>query len=672
MAIDRSSSYVQAAIRGEVEELASAQQGERNCELFKSTASLAGLGAHQSEIVRHLGPVAEQIGLTAREIESTIKSGIRAGQSKPRVIPGPDRATSIRHPQVVRSPSYGLPKRSKPDLEGKRPYFKAGGDGGPAKSGGEIRRHVFCRNGKPVRIKIKLLNTYANWYRVLDGCVEGWQAAKPEGYRDCHYFNGFDPFDSEFRNDALYWPEGEKDVDTLSERKLGAFTFGGAGDGLPEGAAHLLIDRHVVILADNDRAGRDHALKKAAIAYPVAATVKVVEFPELPEKGDVSDYLLNASVELLEERVLRAPSWHPEPSVEKSPASTRSLVTCSLADIAPEKIDWIWPGKIAIGKLTILAGEPGLGKSQVATYVASTITRGNLWVASTERAKRGRVLILSAEDGLADTVRPRFDAAGGDPNLITVIRAISTGGGSGRATFNLATDLALMEAEIQKYGDVNLVTIDPVSSYLPNIDSHKNTDVRSVLEPIAEMAERLKVGVFATTHLSKGTGKAINRIIGSIAFVAAARAVFTVVEDPEEEGCRLFLPIKNNIAARQPGLAFRLEQTEVAPGVIGSAVSWDETASVTVTADEALAGVDHQASAKDDAIEFLQDLLGGGPVAVREIERHAVEASMLADGKPIGQAKAFRLARQVLGIKSRRSGGLADRGSWVWQLPDDN
>jgi hypothetical protein len=175
----------------------------------------------------------------------------------------------------------------------------------------------------------------------------------------------------------------------------------------------------------------------------------------------------------------------------------------------------------------------------------------------------------------------------------------------------------------------------------------------------------------ATTHLSKANGKAINRIIGSIAFVAAARTAFTVVEDPGEEGRRLLLQIKNNIAPPQPGLAFRLEQREVAPGVIGSAVMWDETVSVSVTADEALAGVNHQSSAKEDAVEFLRDLLCGGPMAVRDIERHAVEAAMLEEGKPIGQAKPFRLARQVLEIKPRRSGGLGGDGSWVWELPDE-
>jgi hypothetical protein len=202
-----------------------------------------------------------------------------------------------------------------------------------------------------------------------------------------------------------------------------------------------------------------------------------------------------------------------------------------------------------------------------------------------------------------------------------------------------------------------------------NVDSHRNTDVRAVLEPMEEMAERMKVAILATTHLSKGDGKAINRIIGSIAFVAAARAVFTVVEDPDEEGRRLLLHVKNNIARPQPGLAFRLEQREIAPGILGSAVAWDETASICVTADQALLGIGGQSNTKGDAVEFLLDVLSGGPMEVREIERHAVSASLLTEGKPIGQSKPFRLARGQLGIRPRRSGGLGRDGRWVWELP---
>ena len=520
------------------------------------------------------------------------------------------------------------------------------------------------------RIKIKRRSgRYSNWYRVTKGSSCGWQAGKPDGFIPCPYTGEFDAFDPEFVSEPLYWPEGEKDCDTLSRHGLPAFTFGGTGDGLPPDIQDYLKGRNIVILADNDSGGKKHAVEKAKRAHAAGApNIRLVEFPELPLKGDVSDFLKNNSVKDLEDRVEQTALWVPPVLVsDQESAVARELVTCNLSDVTAEKINWIWPGRIAVGKLTLLAGEPGLGKSQVTLYVASTITRGTQWVASHDRARRGRVLMLSAEDGLADTVRPRFDAAGGDPAMVRVIRATRTGPAHG--TFNLAADLVLLEREIQRLGDVELVIIDPISSYMLKVDSHRNTDVRAVLEPIGEMAERLKVGILATSHLSKGEGKAINRIIGSIAFVAAARAAFTVVEDPEFDGRRLFLSVKNNIAPSQQGLAFRLEQREVAPRVVGSFVAWDEHAEVKVTADQVLSGAGEQPSTKNDAVHLLLDLLANGPMPVREIERHAVEASLLAEGKPIGQSKPFRQARDDLDIKPRRAGGLAGGGQWVWELP---
>ena len=120
---------------------------------------------------------------------------------------------------------------------------------------------------------------------------DGWQAAKPVGYVPGPYVGAFNPFDPELATDAILWPEGEKDVDALGKVGMPSFTFGGTGDGLPEGATERLRGKHVVILADNDIGGAAHAEKKAAAAYVVAASVKVVSFPDLPTKGDVADFI---------------------------------------------------------------------------------------------------------------------------------------------------------------------------------------------------------------------------------------------------------------------------------------------------------------------------------------------------------------------------------------------
>jgi hypothetical protein len=654
----RSTPYVDAAIRGEVSRLAAAQVGERNDTLFEATASLASLGVSEGDVIRHLRPSAEGVGLRGREFYSTIKSGMKSGRSRPRGGPVRDRGAVPAH-----EPPGGIPAR---------PAFVQGGDDGPPVAHDEIRRHFYRRNGRPVRVKIKRRNGYVNWYRVSRGDRDGWQAGKRDGYTCCPYFSELDPFDAELAGDILYWPEGEKDCDTLGTQALPAFTFGGTGDGLPNGCADYVRGRHLVILADNDGAGIKHAERKAQLAEGIAATIKVVTFSELPTGGDVSDYLHSHTISDLEKRVAETPvRLAGDPPAAPSP-NGRALLTCNLSDITPEKVEWLWPGRVGVGKITMIAGEPGLGKSQLSLAVAAAVTTGGHWPDNNNRTPLGSVIILSAEDGLADTIRPRFDAAGGDPAKVSIIRAVKIKGRNGRQSFDLAADLELLEAEIQRRGDVRLVLIDPVSSYLGKLDSHKNAEVRSALEPLGEMAERLRLAVLAVTHLSKGDGKAINRLIGSIAFVAAARTVFAVVADPDDETSlrRLLLQVKNNIAPPQPGLAFRLLQREVAPGVIGSAVDWDDTRPVTLNVDQALSGfpTDNTNSATEDACQFLRDVLAGGPVDVLDIEAQARAAAMLSDTKRLRENKPFRTASNRIGVVAKRI-GFGPGARVQWSLP---
>jgi hypothetical protein len=169
------------------------------------------------------------------------------------------------------------------------------GDHGPLVRADEARRHVYPCSGCAMRIKVKLSDGgFVNWYRVFSAGVPiGWQAKKPDNYKPIPYVTrALDPFDSELIADEILWPEGEKDVDSLSKLNLPAFTFGGVGDGLPDDIAHYLKDRRLVILADNDTAGREHADKKTVLAYEAgAASIKVLHFLELPPKGDVSDFI---------------------------------------------------------------------------------------------------------------------------------------------------------------------------------------------------------------------------------------------------------------------------------------------------------------------------------------------------------------------------------------------
>ena len=340
-----------------------------------------------------------------------------------------------------------------------------GGDGPPVWSG-EIRRHVYKHDNLPVKIKIKRSGNekYTQLYRV-DG---GWQSKRPDRYVDIPYAStAINAFDPELRDDHIFWPEGEKDVDTLSRINLPAFTFGGIGDGLPEAIDKYLVGRHLVILADNDDRGRAHAEEKAERAHAAgAASIKIVHFPELSPKDDVSDFIeAGGTTEQLIDRANAAPLWRA--SLAESATSSNDdggqlqLVMRCMADVQPERIEWLWPGRIAIGKQTLIGGEPGLGKSQITAALAAAVTTG-LWPCDEGRAPKGSVLILSAEDDAADTIRPRLDAAGADPYAVRLISAVVQSDGKGRRTFNLQADLSLLETAIKSIGDVRLVIIDPV------------------------------------------------------------------------------------------------------------------------------------------------------------------------------------------------------------------
>lgn len=222
----------------------------------------------------------------AREIAQRLSvTGGTASTSRPAA------ATKSTPSPIDLNAAPAFPARTPPGKDGK-PRFVVAGDEGPRIRDDEKRRHVYRIGGVPVRVKIMRKDGNAmSVYRVTntDGTT-GWQYRKPEGFAAVPYFTGGNPFEGE-QQPFIFWPEGEKDVDTLAKLGLPAFTFGGCGDGLPSGCEQYLAGRQVVILADNDDEGRNHANKKAALTVPVAASVRVVHFDDVPKKGDVSDWI---------------------------------------------------------------------------------------------------------------------------------------------------------------------------------------------------------------------------------------------------------------------------------------------------------------------------------------------------------------------------------------------
>jgi putative DNA primase/helicase len=354
-----------------------------------------------------------------------------------------------------------------------------------------------------------------------------------------------------------------------------------------------------------------------------------------------------------------------DPWLESERGNGKStLVSVCASEVAIEPVDWIWQGRLAVGKHTCIAGEPGASKSQLTMYIATTVSVAGPWPCGEGNAPHGSVIILSAEDGAADTIIPRLHAAGADRGRVHIVSAVQEA--DGRRAFNLQSDLALLEQEVRRIGDVTLIIIDPVSSYMGKTDSHKNAEVRGVLEPIGEFAERMRVAVLSVTHFSKAgastSTKALHRFIGSIAFVGAPRIALAVIEDTENDR-RLLLHAKNNLAPPPLGLAYRIKEKLVGePGrlVTASYVVWDLD-HVTVTANEALAAdatIGGDSTAKSEAENFLRELLAEGPVPAKRI-RADVEAAALS-------WSTIKRAKARLGIKAEKA---SMDGGWSWSMP---
>jgi hypothetical protein len=473
--------------------------------------------------------------------------------------------------------------------------------------------------------------------------------------------------------------EGEKDADALAALGLTATTNpGGAGRWKNLADDSALHGRRVCILPDKDAPGRAHALDVARWLHAKAADLRIVELPDVagvPVK-DASDWIeaqdAQAPADLAAALVAladAAPPWTP-PAAAAPDAKARTrpaeengdgvpILVC-LVNVKPEPVAWLWPGRIPLGKVTLIYGDPGLGKSLVTLDVAARTSRRTPWPDRPDLPPQpGEVILLSAEDDPADTIRPRLDAAGGDVRRVTLLQGVMHG--ERRAAFCLA-DLSPLEAAIQQAPDARLVIIDPISAYLGSADSHKNAEIRGLLAPLADLAGRHRVAVLCVSHMNKSMGgRALYRAMGSLAFAATARAAALVIADADDPKRRLLLHSKMNLAEEPTGLAYRI--VPVTLDGIGPVprVAW-ESAPINMTADDALAAQCPEGEARSalqEAVDWLSDALASGPAGATEIKKQAP-----ADGIAL---RTLDRAKEVLRVKATR---LVFGGPWLWLLPE--
>ncbi len=284
------------------------------------------------------------------------------------------------------------------------------------------------------------------------------------------------------------------------------------------------------------------------------------------------------------------------------------VVLVNGADLTPEPVLWLWGYWLEVGKLHILAGAPGQGKTTIAIACMATVTIGGRWPDGT-RCEAGNVLMWSGEDDPADTLLPRLIAAGADRTKCFFVQGTRLDGEL--QPFDPARDMAALEQQARAIGGIKLLVVDPVVSAVAG-DSHKNTEVRRALQPLVDLASRLDAVVLGISHFSKGGAGTdpASRVVGSIAFTAVARVVLVAAKVKSEDGDdrRILARGKSNIGPDDGGFEYLIDQVEALPGIQASRIAWGKA--VEGSARELLTDPadndTNDSSNTNDAVELLR------------------------------------------------------------------
>lgn len=333
------------------------------------------------------------------------------------------------------------------------------------------------------------------------------------------------------------------------------------------------------------------------------------------------------------------------------------------SDVKIEPISWLWNGWLAEGKLHILAGNIGTGKTSIAMALAASISCGGRFPDGS-RAKPGNVVIWSGEDASNDTLAPRLKACGSDMGKIFFAGSVTEG--SSKRTFDPAIDMESLQRSMAEIsGGVSLLILDPIVSAVAG-DSHKNAETRRGLQPLVDLAASLQCAVLGITHFSKNSSgrNPSDRVTGSLAFGALARIVLVATKGEHPTGERIFLRAKSNIGRDDGGFHYSLQQLDVpgSPSVQTSAVLWG--GAVEGTAREILEqaeGAEGEVGGAQEVAAWLSDLMNeeNGEVDRRDVMKAATSMGY--------KERSVYRAKDKLGITVHQLGFGRNKRS-VWRL----
>jgi hypothetical protein len=338
---------------------------------------------------------------------------------------------------------------------------------------------------------------------------------------------------------------------------------------------------------------------------------------------------------------------------------TITLLQCSTIQAKP--ITWLWEGYLPQGKLTLLAGAGGTGKSTLAFNFAGTVSNGGVWPDGSRCYAPGNTLIWSSEDDPEDTILPRLIAVGANLTRCGIISCAIDEDGL-RCPFDAARDMNRLRDAVQQIGGISLLIIDPIVTAVTG-DMHKANDVRRSLQTIVDFASEMNCAVLGITHFAKGTaGKnSAERVIGSQAFAAFARMVLVAAKEEDSQN-RVFTRAKSNNSVDTGGFAYTIEAIMLHGGIITTRVVWGEPlegSSRAILSEIEGDSADEGSSKLNQAKAFLLDTLKNGGAPSKELFEHAREVQGITPD-------TMRRAGKALSIVPRK---LAMSGGWVWELP---
>ncbi len=447
----------------------------------------------------------------------------------------------------------------------------------------------------------------------------------------------------------VYIVEGEKDVNNLGRLGLTATCNPmGAGKWLPD-YNEQLQNAIVFIIPDNDKVGKEHAQKVASELSNQGAVVHVLELPDLPESGDVTDFIeAGGSIDDLQKLAAGCSEWEPGQNLPKTGPELIRMDT-----IEAEEVSWLWPGLIPKGKLTMMEGDPGCGKTWLSLCLAATVSNG-AFLPNQETGKvdhvvePAEVLYMTAEDGIADTIKPRLDAVGAVDERIHLLEGVRDE--KGRLNPVSLENMEPIEEAVETVKPA-LIIIDPIQGYLGGkTDMYRANEVRPLLASLGKLAERHGCAVVCIRHLTKGNSpKAVYRGMGSIDFAAAARSILLVGRDPDDQNKRAVIQTKNSLAEMSNAVGFTLERGEFL---------WTGQSDLTAARMFKNEPDDEERSTLADAKEFLEQELSDGPVESATLKKAAQEQGI--------SYATLRRAKDNMKIESVKTGGKGAK--WAWKL----